>query len=264
MQPRSVFRKTLYERRHGLLWWSVGIALFGIAILSVWPSVRDEYQKLIQSYPTALLSIIGVDKAGLGSAAGYLQAELFSITLPLALIVYAIAGSSAVIAGEREAGVLEFLLVQPVSRRRVVLEKYLALSASLAIITGAFAAAIMIFAPVFDLHVGAWHLLAATVSAYLLGMLFGAVALLVSCCTNRRAVAAGVAAAAAFAAYLLSVLASLVSRLRGLRPLTPFWWYSGNNPLSHGIEPLHLGLLLGGTLLLLSAAVMMFDRQDIT
>ena len=51
MRLRSVYVKTVYDRRHGLLWWSVGIGLLTIAVLSVWPSVRDEYKKLVQNYP---------------------------------------------------------------------------------------------------------------------------------------------------------------------------------------------------------------------
>ena len=135
MRLRSVYIKTLYDRRHGLLWWSVGIGLLTITVLSVWPSVRDEYTKLVQNYPEGLLAFFGIEKGGLGTAAGYLQAELFGLMLPLMLIAYAIAAGSAATAGEREAGTLEFLLAQPVSRRRVLLEKLLGLCTSLLVIT---------------------------------------------------------------------------------------------------------------------------------
>ena len=53
MRLRSVYVKTIYDRRHGLLWWSLGIGLLTVATLSVWPSVRDEYRKLVQNYPEA-------------------------------------------------------------------------------------------------------------------------------------------------------------------------------------------------------------------
>ena len=124
MRLHSVFAKTVYDRRHGLLWWSLGIGLLTVAVLSVWPSVRDEYQTLVKNYPEALLAFFGIDKGGVGSAAGYLQAELFGFMLPLMLIAYMIAGGSAATAGEREAGTLELLLAQPVSRTRVLVQKY--------------------------------------------------------------------------------------------------------------------------------------------
>ena len=264
MSLHSVLSKTIHDRRHGLLWWSVGIVLLTVATMSVWPSVRDEYQKLVQDYPEALLAFFGIEKGGIGTAAGYLQAELFSLMVPLVLIAYMIAACSAATAGEREAGTLELLLAQPVSRRRVVLEKYGGLCASLAVISAAFAVALVASARAFDLEVGVANQLAAIASAYVLALLFGAVALLAGCASGHRALAAGVASALAIAAYLLSSLAALVDVLKRFRPLSPFWWYSGHDPLRQGLEPLHIGLLAGATLVCIVAATMVFDRRDLT
>lgn len=263
MLLRSVYVKTVYDRRHGLVWWSVGVGLLTVSVLSVWPSVRDEYQKLVQNYPEALLAFFGIEKGGLGSAAGYLQAELFSLILPLMLIAYMIAAGSAATAGEKEAGTLEFLLSQPVSRTRVLLEKYLGLCTSLAVITASFALVLVTFTRVFAVHVAVSHLLAATASAYVLATLFGAVAVLAGSLTGHRAFAAGIASATAVAAYLLSSLAALVEGLKRFRPISPFWWYSGHDPLRQGIEPLHIALLVATTLLCVAAAVITFERRDL-
>jgi len=264
MLPRSVFAKTIYDRRHGLVWWSIGIGLLTLSVLSVWPSVRDEYQKLVQNYPKALLAFFGIEKGGLGSAAGYLQAELFGLMLPLMLIAYMIAACSAATAGEKEAGTLEFLLSQPVLRTRALLEKYLGICTSLATITAVFIAALVVFTNVFSVHVGVANLLAATASAFVLAALFGAIALLAGTITRHRALAAGVASAAAVAAYLLSSLAALVEGLKVFRPLSPFWWYSGHDPLRQGLEPLHLLLLVGATIACVAAAVGTFARRDLS
>ena len=264
MRLRNVFVKTIYDRRRGVVWWSVGISVLTVAILSVWPSVRDEYQKLVQNYPQALLAFFGIEKGGLGTAAGYLQAELFGLMLPLTLIAYMIAAGSAATAGEQEAGTLELLLAQPVSRTRVLLEKFAGLCVSLAAITAVFAVVLVVFSRVFDVAVSAPHLLAATAAAYVLAVLFGAVALLAGCATGHRALAAGIASAAAIAAYLLSSLAALVKGLKPFRPISPFWWYSGHDPLRQGLEPLHVGLLVAVTVVCIVAATLSFGRRDLT
>lgn len=264
MPLHSVFTKTIYDRRHGLLWWGIGIALLTVSVLSVWPSVHDEYQKLVQNYPEALLAFFGVEKGGLGTAAGYLQAELFGLMLPLIMIAYMITACSAATAGEREAGTLEFLLSQPVSRTRVLLEKYLGICIALGTITVVFAVALVVSTGVFDLHIGTANLLGATASALVLAALFGAIALLAGSITRHRALAAGIASAAAVAAYLLSSLAALVEGLKTFRPISPFWWYSGNDPLRHGLDPLHLLLLVGVTLVCVAAATVTFVRRDLS
>jgi ABC-2 type transport system permease protein len=264
MRLRSVYAKTIYDRRHGLLWWSVGIGLLTVAVLSVWPSVRDEYQKLVENYPEGLLALFGIEKSGLGSATGYLQAELFGLMVPLTLIAYMIAAGSAATAGERDRGTLEFLLSQPVSRTRVLVEKSLGLGTALATITIAFAVVLVAFARVFALHVAAPKLLAATVSVFLLALLFGAVALLAGSVTGHRGLAAGIASAAAIAAFLVNSLGALVEGLKRFRPLSPFWWYGGHDPLQRGLEPLHVVLLIAGIIVLTGAAVVVFRRRDLT
>jgi ABC-2 type transport system permease protein len=262
MPLRSLLGKTIHERRHGLIWWNVGIGAMTIATMSVWPSVRDEYAKVVANYPQALLAFFGIDRAGLGTAAGYLKAELFSFMVPLAFIAYMIAGASAAIAGERETGTLELLLAQPISRRRVATEKFVGLCVSLGVIAAGFTIVVAVFTRVFDLRIATKNIAAATLLAYLLAVLFGAVALFAGCATGHRALAAGLASGTAAAAYILTSLGALVKGVRHFRPVSPFWWYSGHDPLRNGIEPLHLALLIAVTLLCFAAAVLTFQRRD--
>jgi ABC-2 type transport system permease protein len=260
---RSVFAKTLWERRHGLLFWSLGAGVLVVSVLSVWPSVRDEYAKLVQNYPEGLLAFLGVEKSGLASSAGYLQAELFGLMVPLMLVGYAIAAGSATIAGEEDQGTLEILLVQPISRVRVVLQKYAAVATALALLAVALAAVLLVATPIFDLSVAAGDEIAATTSAFLLGAMFGAVALALGCATGHRALAAGSASALAVGAYLLTSLAGLVKGLQRFRPLSPFWWYSGNSPLTNGLSLPHVALLLAVTACAVAVAAYTFTRRDI-
>jgi hypothetical protein len=115
----------------------------------------------------------------------------------------------------------------------------------------------------FGLDVDVVDQLAATASAFLLALMFGAVTLALGCATGRRTAAAGGASALAVAAYLLTSLAGLVEGLRRFRPLSPFWWYSGNDPLRNGLSALHVALLVVVTACALSVAVYTFVRRDI-
>ena len=240
MKLHSVFTKTVYDRRHGLLWWSLGIGLLTVVVLSVWPSVRDEYQTLVKDYPEALLAFFGIDKAGVGSAEGYLQAELFGFMVPLMLIAYMIAGGSAATAGERERERSSCCSPSRSPRGRVLVHKYLALCALLAVISMVYTVVLIAVSQRFPpsrAGVGSCR-------RHADGVRPG--------CPVRRgrsagglsfrswALAAGVASGAALAAYLLTSIAALVAGLKPFRPLSPFWWYSGNDPLRHGLDVLHV------------------------
>jgi ABC-2 type transport system permease protein len=93
--------------------------------------------------------------------------------------------------------------------------------------------------------------------------MFGSITLALGCATGHRTAAAGGASALAVAAYLLTSLAGLVEGLRKFRPLSPFWWYSGNDPLRNGLSALHVALLVAVTVCALSVAVYTFVRRDI-
>ena len=112
--------------------------------------------------------------------------------------------------------------------------------------------------------VSAVHLGAATASAALLAVAFGAIALLIGAASGRRAVAIGVTAAGAVAAYLVSSLASLVDFLEPARQASPFYHYLASDPLRHGLQPGHAAFLAALALTAAVLSIPAFGRRDLT
>ena len=89
---RNVALKSLRDMRRGFLWWSLGLVGFVSLIVSVYPTVHSNpsLNKLAQDYPEALQAFIAFGGAvDYSSAAGYLGIELFSLMVPLLLLVAA-------------------------------------------------------------------------------------------------------------------------------------------------------------------------------
>lgn len=134
---RNVFLRTIADARRALAWWSLGLAGLVALMVSVYPTVRDNpsLNKLVEDYPEALKGFVAfggdVDYA---SAAGYLGTELFAFIVPLLLLIAAIGAGARAIAGEEEAGTLDLLLANPLSRRRLLLEKAAAIIAETAVL----------------------------------------------------------------------------------------------------------------------------------
>ena len=59
--------------------------------------------------------------------AGFLNAEMFSMMVPLVLIAVACSGAAAATAGEEDRGTADLLLSMPLSRGRVIFAKALAM-----------------------------------------------------------------------------------------------------------------------------------------
>ncbi|GAA2333902.1 hypothetical protein SVIO_065390 [Streptomyces violaceusniger] len=105
---------------------ALGTAAVAMMYASTYPSQKNNTASL----PEAMRDALHID----ATAAGYLQASVFGLILPLLAMIYGIATGSRAIAGEEESGQLDLLLAHPVTRTAVVLQRFGAL------VTGAGAA----------------------------------------------------------------------------------------------------------------------------
>lgn len=259
----SVFERAFDEQRRAVFGWILGLAGLGVVMLGMYPSIRGnrDFAKILEAYPQALRTLFGL--ADYTSGPGYLRAEIFSLTGPLLLVIFAVLWGSDLTAGEEERRTVDILLANPVSRLRVVLEKWAAMVVGVGLVAVSLGSVLALGAPAAKLHVGLQALSAAVVSSALLAVLFGSLGLAIGAATGRRGLARGLTALAAVTAYLLSSLPELVSWLRPARPLSPWYHALGVDPLATGYQPLHLFVLLALTTLLLGVAVVSFDRRDL-
>lgn len=263
---RNVFLKTMRDTRRALVWWSVGLVGLAAMMVAVYPTVRDnpDLNKMVQDYPEALKAFISFGgNLDYVSGAGYLGSELFAFMVPLLLMIAAIGAGARALAGEEERGTLDLLLANPISRRRLVLEKLAALVAEIALLALVLWMALVIGVEVVDMNVSVAHLASATLSASLLALSFGALALLVGAATGERARSVGIAAAVAVAAYLVNSLATLVDFLQTARKASPFYHYAASDPLRHGLAASHVSFLLILAVAASALAIVAFDHRDL-
>jgi ABC-2 type transport system permease protein len=261
----SVFSKTLLDVRRALVWWSLGLIGLAAMMIAVYPTVRDnpDLNKLVEDYPEALKAFIAfggdVDYV---SGAGYLGSELFAFMVPLLLLIAAIGAGARAIAGEEERGTLDLLLANPLSRRRLVIEKLAALAVEVLALALVLFAALLIGVEAVAMEVSVAHLAAATTSAALLALAYGAIALFIGAVSGRRAVAIGIAAAGAVAAYLVNSLSALVDLFDAVKVASPFYHYVASDPLRHGLAITHVAFLLVLAAAATMLAVVGFERRD--
>ena len=263
---RNVFLKTLSETRRALVWWSLGLIGMAAMMIAVYPTVRDnpDLNKMVEDYPDALKAFMAFGgDLDYVSGAGYLGSELFSFMVPLLLLIAAIGAGARATAGEEERGTLDLLLANPLSRRRLVAEKFGALAGEIALLAIVLWLSLLVGVEIVAMDVSAPRLAAATTSAALLGLAFGALALLVGAASGRRGVAIGVAAATAVAAYLVNSLAALVDFLEPVKQSSPFYHYVASDPLREGLALEHVAFLVALALVAAGLAAVAFDRRDL-
>jgi ABC-2 type transport system permease protein len=261
---RNVFLKTLRDRRRSLLGWAIGLTAFTTFVLAFYPTIsqsRGQFDDLLRSLPPALRALSG--RVPDLSPAGYLNGQYFNLLAPLLLIVFAIGFGSRTLAGEERDGTLELVVAAPLARWRIVAEKFAAMAVATLLIGVVMSVALSVGTPAFDIDVPPGNLVEAVLSAVLLGLSFGSVALAVGAATAGPSVAGAVAGSLALVAYLVDAFAPLSADIRAFRDLSPFHYYRAADPVRNGADPFHLLVLGLLTLLFLAVALVAFDRRDV-
>jgi ABC-2 type transport system permease protein len=260
---RSTFERSLFEERRALVAWTLGLFTYAFVMTAIFPTIRDNpaLKTIHSAYPEVLRSLFAIGDMATG--VGYLRVEVFSTVSPVLLIIFGALWGGDLTAGEEDRGTIDLLLANPLSRQRVVLEKWASLVTGLVVASLGLGIGALGGIVIFDLDVSVMTLTAATVSVWLIGVLFGSLALAIGASTGARGLARGVTTVLAVAAYLLSTLPDLVAWLRPLRPLSPWYHALGTDPLASGFHLWHLGGVAAATVAVLGAAIVGFNRRDL-
>jgi len=268
MLLRNIFLKELRDRRISFFWW--GISFFSLILMvgSVFPSIQKSgagFQSYIENLPDAFKAAFMLEGAiDLTSAKGFLNAELFSMMIPVMLIVFTVGFGSGAIAGEEEAGTLDLLLANPLPRWRVLIEKFVAMVLGTSLLGFVVWISLVVTAAAFDLNISAGPLAAATVSSSLLGLTFGVIALALGAATGRKGLAIGAAIGLTTASYLLNVLAKSVESLKNYDKLSLFYYQVNADPLNNGLRLGDVAVFVGIISLFLIIALLGFQRRDLS
>ena len=241
------------------------MAALAIFTMLFYPSVADipELNEFFDNMPEALSRSFMGDVADYTSPEGYLNTEMFGFTIPMLFIFFTVARGSGAVAGEEEKGTLELLLSYPLLRRRLVIDKFLAMVVVTILITITTWLAAVSGATIVDMEIGAWNLAQIIISTALLGLVFGSLSLALGSATGKRGMTIGITSGFAVAAYLLNALAPLLDWLEPIRRLSPFYYYNSSDPLSNGLDLLHVGIMIGLVAVLVAVAIFAFGQRDI-
>lgn len=251
------------RRRLAPVTWGLSLGALGALTVAVFPSIRGSAQldQLIRSYPEALRQAFGISAGTYESVQGYLNAELFSLIVPLATAWFMIHGLAAAVCGAERRGTLDVLLAAPIRRRQYVAGWLGGMTAALvgllvvlAVVVEVTAAAVGAGLPVVDL-------VAAIVGLLPLTIFFGGITLLAAGVWDRAGVVTGVAAGVLVLMYFVHVLASLSGTVHAVDGLSAFHYYGA--AIQDGIDPVRACVLLAAGIVLAAAGALLLERRDI-
>jgi ABC-2 type transport system permease protein len=261
----NIFLKTLRDQRRSLLMWGAYLIVLGVIMALFYPTISKmtAFNQYLSQLPEGMKEMFGTGIIDYTTPSGYFSTELFSLMVPLLLLVFGIGFGANTIAGEEEKGTLGFLLTNPVPRWRVVADKFSVLVVSIFVLGFLFWAGLAVTVSAMSINISILKLAEATIGACALALVFAAVAFLAGCVKGSKGTSMGVASGLAVLTYLLNTLGGLVNWLKDYRFLSPFYHYMEPDTLNNGLSPVHLLVLLGLVIIFFAFSIPAFIRRDI-
>jgi ABC-2 type transport system permease protein len=250
----------LHERRRSLLSWGLPIGAWSAFVVAIYPSVEDALSKAVSSYPESLKQAFGI--AELTSVEQYLNAEMLSLIVPLAVGYLAARSFASGLSGAAESGRLDVLLSAPVSRRRLVASGFAATAIELA---GVLAVSLLITA-LGSLLAGAGLCfglaLAGFANVWPLALLFAGFGVVATGWSLRTSVVTGSVAGVLVAMYVADLAGRLDTSLDWIRYGSVFRYYG--KAIEDGIDPVSFVGVTAVAVAFAALGALLFERRDIS
>jgi ABC-2 type transport system permease protein len=263
----NVFLKTLRDQRRSLLFWGIGLIALAVIMSLFYPTISqmESVSNYLEELPEKWREMFGAqaDAFDYTTPIGYFSTELYSFMVPLLFMIFGIGFGAGTIAGDEEKGTLDFLIANPVTRQRVVAEKFGVMVVTMLILAFIFWAGLAICIAALNIDLNLLKLAEATIGALMLALVFASLSLLLGCLKGNRGMSIGISCGLAVLTYLLNTLGSIVDWLKDYRFLSPFYHYMEPNTLKNGLDPVHILVLLVLVLIFFVASIPAFTRRDI-
>jgi ABC-2 type transport system permease protein len=182
---------------------------------------------------------------------------------PLLFLIFSIIKGGDSIVGEKERGTLDLVLANPLSRRRIVTEKYAAIGVSLLVLAAFFWTGMAAGSLIFNIKINLLNLGAAIISCFFLSLFFSAFTQFLGCLSLKKKMSYGIVSGFAIITYLVNAYAPMVSSLRPYRIFSPFYYYNGASPIINGLNIFHSMILLGLSLIFFLLSIFIFEKKNI-
>ena len=262
---RSVFLKTLYDRRWFMFGWSIAFVALTALMVSFFPAMQvSGLGELVKNMPPAFKGLVG-DLGLLESFDTYIASQLFDIRLPLISGIMAIILGLGLSIAEEETGELRTIVSLPISRTKIVIHKWFAMIAITFVMTLAIAVGMYAVMPFVDgATISAETTVALLGMSWLLMVAYGTIPYAAGVMSGRRAVAMTTGVVAVIGSFILTTFGQAVDWVADYERLSLLYYFPVINTVRHGVDWLDVSILAGITLVLLVGSVLLFRRRDIS
>lgn len=261
----SLVTKTLYDKRWFIAGWTVVMLGMVSLMIAFFPSFSQTgaFDKLAGSVPDSLKPFLG-DAESFHTIKGYIATQLYDIRVPLLLMILSLVLAQSLAGGEEEKGSLRTLLTTPLSRGRILWERWLA---------GVVICAIMAIATALGLYAGIaiigestpgdmiWRL---ALLSWLFAITAFSITYAVGTAWGKRGLMMGVGLTVTFGSFLISSFATNVDWLDQFKYVSLLHYYDTASIKDGAFNIGDIWILLSLTAIFMLLAQFCFRRRDVS
>jgi ABC-2 type transport system permease protein len=241
----NLFKREMKANRKSLIIWCIGVVFMvasGMAKYSSLEGTGQSMNALMADMPKSLQAIMGTGSLDLSSPIGYFGV-LFLYLAVMAAIHAAMLGSNIIAKEERDKTV-EFLLVKPLSRTRMITAKLLAALLNILIFNlVTLASSVGMVQKYAEGENIMGDIILLMVGMFILQLIFLVIGTAIAAVLKNAKKATSLATGILLILFILSVAVDLSEKLENLKFLTPFKYYDAKLVLEEGgLDPLYLAL----------------------
>jgi ABC-2 type transport system permease protein len=266
LEVRAMFEITRYEseqRLRGTTVLVVLLVLYVAMILAIAPDLIGQYAEISQSLPEFSQKMFGMK--GMGTIAGFLAVEFYQFGWLVVLGLYFAYSAGSLVANDVETDHMDTLLSAPISRSKVVIEKFLSLLMpilALNIVVG-----LVVYAGTLVLSVDESLTLSDIVAVHALSIPYllccAGIGIGLSVLVSRESTAQRAALGVIFGLYMLESLV-IDTDYEWIGAISPTRYYEPTTILvENTYDFASAAILLGAAIVLVVASQLWFRRKDI-
>jgi ABC-2 type transport system permease protein len=260
-----IYTKTLYDRRIFILGWTLGLSVLAVLMTSFYPAMHQQgaLDQLVKQMPPALQGLVG-NLGNLSHFDTYIASQLFDIRLPLIAGIMSIILALGLSTREEEDGELRTLLALPISRSKLLFQKWLALVTIMIVAALGLVAGMYAVLPFIDNASIEPEAVARLMLMTLLIMVsYGTVTFAAGMASGRRAVASFVGVVVIIGSFILSTFGQAVDWLKDYEKLSLLHYFPAVDIVKNGIEIRDVIVLVSVIVVTLVIAWAAFRHRDI-
>ncbi len=261
---RSLYLKTLYDKRWFCLGWFVGFGFLAFLMSIFYPAMNQEgaLDALVTQMPPALQGMVG-DLANLREFSTYLASQLFDIRVGILGGVMVIILGLGLTVAEEEKGELRTLASLPISRSRIVWHKFLAMGTIIAVTLLGMIPGIFIGQLVIGEYLAADVLARLLLMNWLLLVALGGVVFGAGFISGKRSITMLTGITVVAGGFILSTFSQAVEWLQPYERLSLLHYFPSVDIAKSGIAVGDLTVLSLVAVVTLGVAIIRFRHRDI-